>query len=260
MQYQNILISHEGNTSILKINRPKAMNSLNMDTLRDMVGGLHELIHRPETKVIVITGEGDKAFVAGADIAAMREMTPLQASQFAELGHMVMHLIEVTPKPVIAAVNGYALGGGTELAISCDIIYASDKATFGLPEVSLGLFPGFGGTQRLARLCGRHRAKEMIFTGKKITAKDAFEMDIVNKICPDKELMKEVMQLSASICANGLIAVGLAKKLINGGADASLETALLLEKQTFPTCFTTDDCKEGLAAFVEKRTPNFTGK
>lgn len=260
MQYQNILISHEGNVSILKINRPKAMNSLNMDTLRDMVGGLHELIHRLETKVIVITGEGEKAFVAGADIAAMREMTPIQAAQFADIGHMVMHLIEVTSKPVIAAVNGYALGGGTELAIACDIIYASEKAVFGLPEVSLGLFPGFGGTQRLSRLCGRHRAKELIFTGNRISAKEAFEMDIVNKVCAEKELMKEVMQLADSICRNGMVAVGLAKKLVNGGADASLETALLLEKQTFPTCFTTDDCKEGLAAFVEKRKPAFTGK
>lgn len=259
MGYQNLLIEHSGAVSILKINRPKALNALSPELLKEMLSALHEMIHRDETKVIVITGEGDRAFVAGADIAAMKEMTPLEAARFAELGHMVLRMIENTAKPVIAAVNGFALGGGTELAIACDIIYASEKAVFGLPEVTLGLFPGFGGTQRLARLCGRHKAKELIFTGKKISAQEAFEIGFVNKVTSDGELMKEVLLLAEQIASNGLVAVGLAKKVINGGVDAAIETGLQLERQTFPLCFETYDCKEGLNAFLEKRKPNFKG-
>ena len=247
-------------TSVVTINREKALNALNEDVLKELKATFTSLTGNPEIRSVVITGAGDRAFVAGADIAAMSKMTVRQAAAFTELGHATMNAVANCDKPVIAAVNGFCLGGGLELALSCDFIYASEKAKLGLPEVSLGLYPGFGGTQRLARAAGPNRAKELIFSGRMIGAQEAYEWGIVNKICSPDQLLEVAKGCAAEIGQKGPIAVSLAKKVINRGKDESLELGLEIEKGAFPLCFSTEDLKEGLAAFLEKRKANFKGK
>ncbi|OGQ23007.1 MAG: hypothetical protein A3I05_07240 [Deltaproteobacteria bacterium RIFCSPLOWO2_02_FULL_44_10] len=257
--YLNLITETIGSIGVLKINRPKQLNALNMETLIELERAVTEFDHQTNIRVIVITGEGEKAFVAGADIAAMREMTPTQADEFAHQGHRTMNTIEQASKPVIACVNGYALGGGTELALACDILYASDKATFGLPETKLSLLPGFGGTQRMPRLIGVARAKELIFTGKTLSAQEAYELGIVNKVIAHAELPSAVRSLAETIAANSPGAIRLAKKVINQGNNLSFQAALEYERTQFEELFATQDCKEGLAAFLEKRKPEFKG-
>jgi len=260
MEYKNLLVEVRNGLGIIKINRPKALNALNEEVLRDLISAFHEVPRQGEVKVVVITGEGDKAFVAGADIASMPEMSPLMAKEFCDLGHHAMRMVETCAKPVIAAVNGFCLGGGFELALSCDFIYAADNAKLGLPEVNLGIFPGFGGTQRLARLIGKNRAKELVFTARMISAKDALEIGIVNKVSAPGELMKDVEATAAEIMAKGPIAVGLAKQVINEGADLDLVSGLAMERAAFPLIFATEDKTEGVKAFLEKRKAEFKGK
>jgi enoyl-CoA hydratase len=260
MEYKNILLSFEGEIGILAINRPKALNALNIETLRDIQAGIQEVRDHSELKVLIMTGSGEKAFVAGADIAEMKGMNSMEALNFAKLGHLTLKMIQDLDRPVIAAVNGFALGGGTEIALACDFIYASENARFGLPEVTLGIFPGFGGTQRLPRLIGKGKAKELILTGKMIPAQEAYQMGIVNRVFPQASLMEETKKVALQVAANGTIGVRLAKMVVDAGFNMDLTEALTLESYAFSFAFATEDQKEGMTAFVEKRKPNFKGK
>jgi len=260
MEYKNILLSTEGEIGILMINRPKALNALNIETLQDIQLGIREVKENPALRVVILTGVGEKAFVAGADISEMRGMNPIEAVNFSKMGHQTLNMIQNLDRPVIAAVNGFALGGGTEIAIACDFIYASENARFGQPEVTLGIFPGFGGTQRLPRLIGKGKAKELILTGKMITAQEAFQMGIVNRVFPQASLMEETKKVAAQIAANGAVAVRLAKMLVDSGFNMDLADACAFESYAFGIGFATEDQKEGMAAFLEKRKPNFKAR
>lgn len=261
MTYQNIKLEIAGKIARVTINRPKVLNALNADVLRELIDAFTSLAAKSgEVGGVIVTGEGDKAFVAGADIAAMQTMTPLEADTFCLLGHQCMRLIETCPVPVIAAVNGFALGGGFELALSCDFIYASKTAKLGLPEVNLGIFPGFGGTQRLARLVGRARAKELVFTADMISADEALSLGIVNKVTEPQDLLVATEATFAKILSKGPVAVKLAKRVINEGADLPLASGLALEQIQFPLVFATDDRVEGVTAFLAKRKAEFNGK
>jgi len=260
MSEEIVLLEVAEGIATLTINRPKQLNALNTGVLLKLRELILECGERDEIKVVIITGAGDKSFVAGADIAEMKEMTPRQGLAFAELGQSVFGMIEKLPKAVIAAVNGYALGGGTELAISCDIILASAKARFGTPEVNLGVFPGFGGTQRLTRLLGKARAKEVVFSGEMFDATRALAIGLINRICPPEELLEEATNLARTIMTKGPVAVALAKQAIEDGYDLDLDKGLLIERTLFAQCFDTQDQKEGMAAFIEKRNPQFKGK
>jgi len=260
MDYKNILLSFEGEIGVLTINRAKALNALNIEVLKDIQMGIQEVKDHSELRVLILTGSGEKAFVAGADIAEMKGMDSIEALNFSKLGHLTLKMFQELDRPVIAAVNGYALGGGTEIALACDFIFASENARFGLPEVTLGIFPGFGGTQRLPRLIGKGRAKELILTGKMITAQEAFQMGIVNRVFPLVSLMQETKKVAVQIAANGAIGVRLAKMVMDVGFNMDLAEACSLESYAFGVGFATEDQKEGMTAFVEKRKPNFKGR
>lgn len=260
MEFKNLSLEIKDGIAILKISRPKALNALNSETLDELKKSLEELEKNEDVKVVIITGEGDKAFVAGADIMEMKDMNSVEGMLFSKKGHETFSKIENMTKVVIAAVNGYALGGGFELALACDLIYASDKARFGFPEVTLGIHPGFGGTQKTPRLVGLAKAKELIFTGKIITAKEAFDMGLINRVFPHEDLMKEVFSIAETIKACGQIAVRLAKECVNRSLSVGLEEGLRLEEANFGQCFGTKDQKEGMTAFVEKRKPVFRGE
>ena len=260
MAYENISVSLEEGIAILKINRPKVLNALNRATLLEIQRALKELEKDSEVRVLIITGEGEKAFVAGADISEMAPMNPKEALEFSKLGHETLNLIEEFPSPVIAAVNGYALGGGLELVLACDIILASENARLGLPEVTLGICPGFGGTQRLPRLIGKARAKELIFTGEMIDAKKAYEFGIVNKVVPQDKLLDEAKEIARKIAKNGPLAVRAAKRLVEKGLETSLRNGEAMEIEAWANLFATEDQKEGMKAFLEKRKPEFKAR
>ena len=260
MEFKNLLLSMENEIGILTINRPKVLNALNIETLKELQAGIQEVKDNPAMKVLIITGAGEKAFVAGADIQEMKEMDSVAALTFSRLGHDTMKMIQDLERPVIAAVNGFALGGGTEIALACDFIYASDNAKFGLPEVTLGVFPGFGGTQRLPRLIGKGKAKELIMTGKMISAQDAFQMGMVNRVLPQASLMEETKKVATQIAGNGPIGLRLAKRVVNSGFDVDLAEACSMESLAFSICFSTEDQKEGMKAFAEKRKPSYKGR
>lgn len=260
MSYQFLLVEKKDFIATVTVNREKALNALNPDVLKEIRECFTSLSEDREVRVVMITGAGDKAFIAGADIAAMSQMGPAEALEFGKLGHAAMDAIDHCKKPVIAAVNGFCLGGGLELALACDFIYASEKAKIGLPEVNLGLFPGWGGTQRLSRLIGKGRAKEVIFSAKILSAQEAHEFGIVNRVCKPEELLSTARAIAAEIAKKGPIAVSLAKQVMNDGFDLPLSEGLNLEKNTFPKCFTTQDLKEGLAAFLGKRPATFKGE
>jgi enoyl-CoA hydratase len=260
MEYKNLLIEVADGIGIVKINRPKALNALNSETLVELKAVGQELAADPAVRVIIITGEGDKAFIAGADILEMKDLTAFGGMEFSQRGHEAFAVFENMRKPVIASVNGYALGGGFEVALMCDIIYASEKAKVGFPETTLGIFPGFGGTQRAAKLAGLAKAKELIFSGRTMSAQEAYEMGLINKVVPHDQLTGEVMALANQIKANGPFSIGLAKELINKSLYLSMEEALMLEAKDFGLCFATYDQKEGMTAFVEKRKPTFKGQ
>src|SRR4030043_1003783 len=260
MEYKNIMVAFEGEIGVLTINRPKALNALNIETLKEIQLGIEEVKDQPGLKGLIVTGAGEKAFVAGADILQMKEMNSIEALNFSKTGHHTLKMIQDFHRPVIAAVNGFALGGGTEIALACDFIYASENARFGFPEVTLGVFPGFGGTQRLPRLIGKGKVKELILSGKMIAAQEAFQMGIVNRIFPLASLMEETKKVAAQIPANGAVGVRLAKMVVDAGFNMDLTEACSLESYAFSFGFTTEDQKEGMTAFVEKRKPNFKGK
>jgi len=259
MDYNNIVIEKTENIGIVKLDNPKTLNALNIETLSDLDQGIEALGKDPEVYVIIITGNG-KAFVAGADISEMVKMNAEEGRQFADFGSKVFRRIELLEKPVIAAVNGYALGGGCELAMACDLRIASNKAKFGQPEVGLGITPGFAGSQRLPRLVGLGKAKELIFTGDVIGAEAAQKMGLVNKVVDLENLMNESIEMARKIGKNGQMAVGYSKTAINRGYDLDFESANEIEKMLFGLCFATDDQKEGMAAFLEKRKPSFKNK
>ena len=255
--YENILVEREGPIATITLNRPKSLNALNSKTLRELTQAVREAA---DARALILTGAGDRAFVAGADIAEMAPMGPWQAREFSELGHVLTALIEDIPAATIAAVNGYALGGGLELAVACDMIYASENARLGLPEVSLGVTPGFGGTQRLVRLVGKLRAKEMIFTGDWVDAKRAVEMGLVNAVVPREKLLEHCRTLAKKIADKGPLAVARAKRLVERGYDMPLRAANRQEAESFALLFDTEDRREGMRAFIEKRPARFTGK
>ena len=260
MDYKNLLVEFKDGIATVKINRPKALNALNSETLDELKHVGNALNDNKDVRIVIVTGEGEKAFIAGADILEMKDMNALEGMTFSQRGHEAFSTFENMDKPVIAAVNGFALGGGFEVALACDIIYASDKAKVGFPEITLGIFPGFGGTQRTAKLIGLAKTKELIFSGKTITAQEAYEMGLINKVVPHEELMKEVTVLAEKIKANGPISMKLAKECINKSLFLDIESGLLLEAKDFGLCFGTKDQKEGMTAFVERRKPTFKGE
>jgi len=259
MDYKNLLLEIENGVALLKVNRPKALNSLNREVLLDLIAAFRDLDKNEKVRVVILTGEG-KAFVAGADIKEMLPMSPVEARKFSETGHVLMEIMAKVEKPIIAAVNGFSLGGGMELAMACDFIFASERARFGQPEINLGLIPGFGGTQRLSRLIGKARAKELIFTGEMLSAKEARELGIVNKIFPAEELLTEVKKVASLIVSKGALTLRLAKSVIDSGYDVDLKNGCAIERDAFALCFSHEDQKEGMNAFLEKRKPTFTSK
>jgi enoyl-CoA hydratase len=260
VEYKHILIEVTDNIGWVKINRPESLNALNSEVVASLGHALQDVEQDASVKVVVITGAGEKAFVAGGDIKEMADMTPMAARAFARTGQQLIEYIEKMTKPVIAAVNGYALGGGLELALACDFIYASEKARLGLPEVTLGVIPGFGGTQNLARLIGPNKAREMIFSGKQLTAKQAMEWGIVNEVFPPEQLVPKVMEIAQAIARNGMIAVASAKDSIVNGLHMPKEDGLRYESSLFATLFATEDQKEGMQAFIAKRKSEFKGR
>ena len=258
MEYQFLKISENGTVCTLTISAPKSLNALNSAILTELED-FFDHVCRP-TRVIIITGDGDKSFVAGADIKEMADLNILQGQTFGAKGARVFRKIETCPIPVIAAVNGFALGGGCELAMACDIRICSDNARFGQPEVGLGIIPGFSGTVRLARLVGMGMAKQLIYTGKAIKADEALRIGLVNSVVPQSELMDKAMELANQIAANAPIAVIYAKKCINEGYDMSADEAIINESGWFGKCFTTEDQKNGMQAFLNKGKCEFQGK
>ena len=256
--FKNILVNIENNIAILSFNRPEVLNALNTETIKELIKAFKEFETDKEVRAIIVTGNG-KSFVAGADISEMEGKSPEDARQYSELGHTLMDMIQDINKPVIAAINGYALGGGTEVALSCDLRLASDKAQFGLPETILGIIPGWGATQRAARLIGPALTKELIFTGEIITAQRAKEMGLVNRIIPHEDLMDETLKIAQKICGQSSISLSHAKNVINRGLEKTLKEGCRMEVDTFVSCFNTEDQKEGMKAFIEKRKPVFKG-
>ena len=242
----------DGFVGVITINRPEALNALNTEVIQDLDAVL-DSIDLGTTRVLVVTGAGEKSFVAGADIAAMSTMTVQEAREFSKAGNDVFRKLETLPIPSIAAVNGFALGGGNELAMSCDILYCSENAIFGQPEVGLGITPGFGGTQRLARLVGPGMAKQMIYTARNIKADEAYRIGLVNAVYPQEELMPAAKKMAAGIAKNAPISVRHCKQAINEGLEKGMDEAIVVEEKLFGGCFESYDQKEGMAAFLEKR-------
>ena len=242
----------DGFVGVITINRPEALNALNADVVKDLDAVL-DSIDLNTTRALVVTGAGEKSFVAGADIAAMSTMTVQEAREFSKAGNDVVRKLETLPIPSIAAVNGFALGGGNELAMSCDIRYCSENAMFGQPEVGLGITPGFGGTQRLARLIGTGKAKELVYSALNIKADEAYRIGLVNGVCTKEDLMPTVMKLAKKIASNAPIAVRLSKEALTDGYLSDMDHAISIEEKYFSECFETEDQKEGMKAFLEKR-------
>lgn len=247
-----ITYEQEGFVGVITINRPKALNALNSEVLKELNATL-DAVDLENTRALVLTGAGEKSFVAGADIAEMSTLTKAEGETFGKIGNDVFRKIETFPIPVIAAVNGFALGGGCEIAMSCDIRLCSDTAIFGQPEVGLGITPGFGGTQRLARLIPVGKAKEIIYGAVNIKADEAYRLGLVNSVYPLEELLPAAKKLAAKIAKNAPIAVRACKQAINEGLDLDMDQAIVLEEKLFGSCFETEDQREGMQAFLEKR-------
>jgi len=256
MAYNNLIFEKDCNIGLVKINRPEVLNAVNIETIIELEKALNEFYGDKDIFVIIITGEG-KSFVSGSDISRLAKMNSLEAREYSRIGQRVLSFIEQMEKPVIAAVNGYALGSGCELAMACDVRIVSEKAKFGQPEVKLGLIPGHAGTQRLARLVGMGKAKELIFTGDLIDAQEALRIGLVNKVVPADKLMEEVKNFATKIIEVGQTALHLAKTVINRGLDANMATGQSYEMEAFSILFSTEEAKEGMTAFLEKRKPKW---
>ncbi len=259
MSYKTIKVEISDAVATLTFNRPKILNALSPEVLGEFHAAVTDIQRREDVRVLVLTGEG-RAFVAGADISVLQGLDPLGAKQFALAGQWAFFAMEAMDIPVIACVNGFALGGGCELAMACDFIYASEDAKLGQPEVNLGLIPGFGGTQRLARLVGRGRAKELCMTGRIISAQEAFEMGLVTRVFPAEVLLEETLKAAKAIARKGVVSLRAVKHVIDNGLDVDLKNGCALEADAFSLCFASPDQKEGTSAFLEKRPPKFTGK
>ncbi|MGA2628140.1 MAG: enoyl-CoA hydratase-related protein [Candidatus Bathyarchaeia archaeon] len=257
MSYQNLLVTKEGAIGIVQLNRPKVLNALNFEIMSELVSGLEELDRDAAVNVIILTG-GERAFAAGADLAEMSQATPVDLL----LGRRfeLWDRIRKISKPIIAAVSGYCLGGGNELAMNCDIVVASESASFGQPEVNVGIIPGAGGTQRLPRAVGKYKAMEMILTGKSISADEAYRVGLVNHVVPPESLMEEAKKIATDIASKPPISIRSAKEAILKAQDTTLEVGLEFERKAFYMLFATEDGKEGMKAFLEKRKPTFKGK
>ncbi len=260
MELKNIVLEKEEHLAIVTINRPKALNALNSETLKDLDLVLEDLEKDSNIYCVILTGSGEKAFVAGADISEMKDLSEEEGKNFGLLGNKVFRRLEKLDKPVIAAISGFALGGGCELAMACDIRIASEKARFAQPEAGLGITPGFGGTQRLPRLVGEGKAKELIYTCAMVKADEALRIGLVNKVVPLENLMEEAKAMANAIMANAPIAVKLCKDAINRGMQVDIDEAIEIEAEDFGKCFATEDQKEGMTAFIEKRAKNFSNK
>ena len=256
---KNLIFENKNGIAILTFNRPHVLNALSQELLEEFGTVLDDVEKRADIRVLILTGGGGKAFVAGADISGFKNMTPLMAKHFAQRGQKLLLRLEMLPIPVIAAVNGFALGGGTEIALACDFIYASQKAVFGLPEIKLGLIPGFGGTQRLGKLIGTNLAKELIFSGRSITAQEALNYGIVNKICEPDSLMDEAMQTALSFVDKGAVCIRAAKESVDCSKDMDLVKGCRYEADAFALCMASQDAAEGTLAFLEKRKARFKG-
>jgi enoyl-CoA hydratase len=259
MQLENLTWRVEAGVGIATFNRPKALNALNNATIAELGSLLDEVAQDGAVRALVLTGAGDKAFVAGADISEMAALSPIAARRFAEAGQGTFAKLEALPIPTIAAVNGFALGGGCELAMACDLVYASDRARFGQPEVNLGLMPGFGGTQRLARRVGLMRAKELVLSGEMVDAAKAKEIGLALEVVPAERLLAYALEKAQKIASRAPVGVALAKRALEVGAGVDLATGCALELDAFAVLFSTDDAREGMRAFLEKRAAAFKG-
>ena len=256
----SVLYEVKGNVAIITIDRPEALNALNSDVLSELEKVVEQAEKDQDVYVLIITGAG-RAFVAGADIAQMKDLTAADGKAFSEHGNNVFSKIEMLSKPVIAAVNGFALGGGCELSLACDIRIASEKAKFGQPETGLGITPGFGGTQRLPRIVGLSKAKELIFTGEIIGAQEALRIGLVDHVVPGEELMKTTLEMAEKIAGRAQIAVRLSKDAINRGMQCDIDTGISIETMAIAICFSTEDQKDAMTAFVNKtETGKFKNK
>lgn len=259
MSYQTIIFEKHGSVGVIKFNRPKALNAINPDLLNETQQALDEIEKDASIRVLILTGEGEKAFVAGADIAHMVNLSPLEARRFSLKGHDLGVRLERLPIPVIACVNGFALGGGTEMALACDFIYASENAKFGQPEINLGIIPGFGGTQRLPRLVGKAIAKELCMTGGMISAQEAKDIGLVNKVFSPDKLWEETLKTAQLIASKGRVSLRAVKQCIDRGFDTDLRSGCQIEADAFGLVMASPDGKEGMSAFLEKRKPDLKG-
>jgi len=260
MAYETIIFQKQGHVGVIKFNRPKALNAINPQLISEVHQALDEIEKDPSLRVVVMAGEGDKAFIAGADISYMVNLPPLGARSWSQEGHDLGFRIENFPLPVIACVNGFALGGGAEMAMACDFIYASENAKFGQPEINLGIIPGFGGTQRLSRLLGKAIAKELCMTGLMISPQEAKSIGLVNKVFPPDKLWEETMKTANLIASKGKVSLRSVKQCIDRGYDTDLRRGCQMECDHFGLCMSSPDAKEGMSAFLEKRKPEFKGE
>jgi enoyl-CoA hydratase len=253
-------VVREAGVAVVTVNRPEALNALNTQTNRELLAVVESLSADRGVRAVVLTGAGDKAFVAGADVAEMRDFTPEQGRKFALLGHQVCTAIEAAPQPWIAAVNGFAFGGGCELALACDIRFAAEQAKFGQPEIGLGITPGFGGTQRLPRVVGPGWAKYLVLSGRPIRADEALRIGLVQAVFPRQELITQATKLAVELASRSPLAMRACKAAVQGALDVDLATGLDLESDLFAGSFASEDQKEGMDAFLEKRPPKFSGR
>lgn len=260
MEYRFIHFDESEGVAWIRINRPETMNSINIEVMRELDHAFRHVEKSGHLKVAVLTGEGDKAFVSGGDIKYMDGISASQLLNEQVEGQEIIRCIAELPKPVIAGINGFALGGGTELALACDLLIASDRAKFGLPEITLGIMPGYGGTQRLPRLVGSAKAKELMMTGDIISAADALAIGLVNRVVPHAQLSSEIMKLARKLCERPPLALQMIKEAVNYGLQMDLASAIRLEARIFNILFNSEDKSEGMKAFLEKRKPVFTGK
>jgi len=255
----HINVSRDGSLAIVELNRPAVLNAVATRTLQQLLSAFQTLREDESVHGVLLTG-AENVFAAGADLVEIASLPPLEATRFAELGQTVCLAMERLGKPLLAAVSGYALGAGLELALACDFVLAAEDAVFGFKEIEYGIIPGFGGTQRLPRLVGKSKAKELLFTAESVGAVEALRLRLVNRVYPAQQLRQEALSLLTTICSRGRLSLRLAKEVIDAGSDVNLAAACLMERDAFAVCFATEDQKEGMGAFVEKRKARFKGK